>query len=482
VLTDSAAVQVEDGGKKLTYTARIIPSPTSGLPPSDVVLEVGSTSKSALGWQLNPGQEVNLQVLDGASADLPAVVRLFQPGLDPIPREIYLADGKGLVRVNGTFHALFLPTGDVAPELRPNNNASTLPTSWKVQLTQGTTITGTIRQSSGAVLAGARVTIQTESNGVTVPSTVATSDAQGLYSVRTRSGVASVTVVPPEGSGLLVALVDDPLLVVAGAASGWDFSFASANPVTVTGNVTTSDGTQPGTGAKVVLTATSATGVGTLARPKAGTLAATGLYRRVLATDTKGKIVDPKDPTGTVSVPQGQYQIEVWPGQQEQATEGYFLMVQDLAGKPLSLKLGARVTLTGHVKDQQGAPVKAQVVASANMGSFSTTSSDTTGEFNLYLNNQASYSLVVRSTSKAVATFIEPELKVQGSVGDLQIVLPPAVQLSGKITTTGGFAISGSLIRIWCSGGDCRSHEIVDETSVNASGLFELRVPATEAK
>jgi hypothetical protein len=147
----------------------------------------------------------------------------------------------------------------------------------------------------------------------------------------------------------------------------------------------------------------------------------------------------------------------------------------------LNLKLGARVTLQGQVVDQQGNPVEARVVASANTGSFST-EADSTGKFSLYLNNKATYSLLIRSTQRSVSTYIDPKLTVDGSGQLAPIKLPPAVLLSGKITTSSNLGISGSLVRIWCSGADCPSHEIVDETTVLKDGQFELRVPPTEVK
>ena len=482
-LTDSASVQVQDGGRTLTYTARVIPSPASGLPPSDLLVEVGRASQTHLGWQLSQGREVSLEVVNSADGQLPTVVRLMQPGDDPIPRELYLEQGKGKVRVNGTFHALFLPQGQVSPELRANNDAGSMSSSWKVQLTDGVAITGTVKHD-GATVAGAKVTIHTTSHGVVVPSTIGATGSQGGYSLLTRAGPATVTVVPPDGSGLPVAVVDDPGLAVAAGVDGWNFSFAKAKPVTVTGKVTTSDGATAAAGARVVLTTTIDSTVGTLERPTAVTHSATGLFRRVLVTGAGGELTDPQSGATQVVVPQGQYQVEVWPGPSASAKQGYTLSLQDLGSvtsKALDLRLGSRVTLKGMVVDQDDNPVQARVVASAPMGSFST-SSDDNGAFNLSLDDKSSYSLVIRSTSKLVSTYVDPELKVDGSHSLPTIKLPRAVRLAGKVTTTGDLAISGSLIRIWCSGADCRSHEIVDETTVLKDGLFELRVPPTELK
>jgi hypothetical protein len=276
-----------------------------------------------------------------------------------------------------------------------------------------------------------------------------------------------------------VAVVDAKDLALSGDASGWAFKYAAAQPVQVSGKVATSDGKTPAKGAKVVMTATlSAPAVGVLTTSK--THAASGLYSRVLSSGDKGQLLD-KSGAEQFTVPAASYQVAVWPGPGEGTKEGYFLSTWDLKGTSasLSLALAARVTLSGSVVDQSDNPVQARVVASAQTGSFSTTSDAEQGKFSLALNNKASYSLVVRSTNRQVSTYIEPKLEIDGSKSLAVIKLPPAVVISGKVTTSGNFAVAGSLIRIWCSGADCPSHEIVDETTVLADGFYELRVPPT---
>lgn len=485
ILSETAAIQVQESGKLLSYTARIIPSPTSGLPPTDIPVEVGRVSRSGLSWHLDEGKMVNLEVTDSASQPLPVVVRLIQISADPAPREFHLTNGTGPVRVSGVFHTLFVPQGgDVPGQLLTNNAASTLQTSWKVAMDAGVKVSGTVKRSDGTVLQGAKVTVHTQSQGVVVPSTLAECDAAGFV-VHTRTGQASVAVLPPEGSGLPLAIVDDKGLMVSGETSGWTFSFAQAQPVSITGTVSTSTGSSPAGGARVVLMTTLPAGVGGLNLGATNTLPATGLYRRVLATTAGGEVVDPVSGDKQFVAPRGMYQVEVWPGAQEDAKiEGYFLKMVDLSAAPsvsLNLKLGARVTLKGQVVDQQGNPVEARVVASAETGSFST-EADNMGNFSMYLNNKATYSLTIRSTQRSVSTYIDPSLTVDGSTQLAPIKLPPAVLLSGKITTSSNLGISGSLVRIWCSGADCPSHAIVDETTVLKDGRFELRVPPTEDK
>ena len=476
----SAYIQVESGGKKLTYTARVIPSPTSKLPPHDEVIQVGETSLTH-NITVKDGKEVLVTVEDTGGTKLPSVVRLLQVGADPLPREFYLPTGSGTVRVSDSFHALFLPEGLKVPaELRPNESAASLSSSWVVSLAPGAEVKGAVKRSDDSALAGAKVTVHTVSKeGVLVPSSVGTTDAKGAFTVHARPGSVSLTIVPPEDDGLPVAVVDAKDLALSGDASGWAFKYAAAQPVQVSGKVATSDGKTPAKGAKVVMTATlSAPAVGVLTTSK--THAASGLYSRVLSSGDKGQLLD-KSGAEQFTVPAASHQVAVWPGPGEGTKEGYFQSTWDLKGPSasLSLALAARVTLSGSVVDQSDDPVQARVVVSAQTGSFSTTSDAEQGKFSLALNNKASYSLVVRSTNKKVSTYIEPKLEIDGSKTLATIKLPPALVISGKVTTSGNLAVAGSLIRIWCSGADCPSHEIVDETTALADGFYELRVPPT---
>jgi len=485
----TALIPVEDPKiQTLTYTARIIPPSTSGLPPADKIVNVGTVDQQ-LSWVLDSGKLVNLSVTDGAQ-HIPASVRLLRPGNDPLPRDVYLAGGKGQVRVSGVFHALFFPlAGTLAPTLKSNISAAGLGSTWAVKVDAGALIQGIIQDAAGA-LAGARVSLHIDAaaSGVEVPSTVGTTSATGVFSLRGRAGKAKLTVVPPASSGLPVAVVSDPKLQVTGDHSGWAFTYASSgvsSAVKISGKVSHSDGKTIAPGATVVMTTTLGT-VGTL-KTGAGTFMAQGRVRKTLVADSAGGLQDPQNPSAPVLLPPGTYVVEVWPGAKAAADQGYSRGTLSLSGTSapgLDLRLASRAKVTGKVLDQASKPVKARITATGHTGSTASFSAltDKQGSFALALDNWTTYTLVVRAlgnTSK-ISSYIDPQFSIPKSGTVPAVQLPLAVTLSGTVKTSGNLGLKGALIRIWCSGGGCASKTVVDVTSTLADGTFELRVPRSE--
>jgi hypothetical protein len=490
-VSGEAHVHVRDPSiKQLVYTARVLPPPASELPPKDFMVTVGAVSQEHLEFQLDPGQLVSLKVEDPAGSPRPTVVRLQRPGQDPLPRDIYLPSGSGKVKLTGSFHALFVPdSSNVAPKLEPNLSASTLGSTWKVTLDPGKLITGIVKNKDGSPLPGATVSLLTTNTqcGVEVPSTIAVTATDGSYALRTSTGPARLTVVPKEGSGLPLAVIEDPLLSVGGDTSGWDFSFSDPHPVQISGTVTQSDGKTPAVGVRVSLKADFAPQeVGTLTTKQlAQQLPAEGRYRRTLVSGTGGVLTDPLSGATQVIVPDGTYTVEVWPGEGAATTQGYSRTTVDLQGlgaKQLALMLSPRVKLSGHVVSPDNEPVRARVSATSSSGQFETTTDPSTGSFALSLDDETTYSVVVRSLSSSLplSTYIDPKVVVAGDIELHTIALPEAILVAGSVTS-GGAGIPGALIRIWCSGPDCTSDEVVDEVHTRADGTFELRVPPSEA-
>lgn len=481
-LDRTVSLPVESSEDRLTYTARILPSPASGLPPTDVVLSVGDVDQKGLNWQLDSGREVTLTVKDTQDNLLPSVVRLIRTGADPLPRDIFLETGSGKVKVTGAFHALFLPGNEsIAPALKSNIQASTLASTWPIQLDGGHQVQGQVLDSNGLGVADAAVTLHTSQAGIKVPSTLAETGADGSFSLRSCGGTAVLTVVPPRDSGLPVAEVKDASLTLSSDSTGWSFAYNAPQPVQVSGAITRSDGNTPARGARLLLTTESPTTVvGTLTIP-GSTLGATGMYRRELITDSDGVIQDPAANGQAITVPKGTYNLEVWPGpSDEQDHQGYAASTQVFASSiaKLNLRLGARAQLSGKVVDPNGNSVKARITATSETGSFIKNTADD-GTFQLYLNDKTIYRLIIRSTYQHVSTWIKPDFTISGDkIMDI-IYLPKALEISGKVTTSGGMGISGALVRLWCSGADCLTHDIVDEARVLTDGTFRLRVRPT---
>ena len=484
VLKATASILVEDPSvMPLKYVARIIPTPSSGFPPTDKKVSVGKADQSMLQWTLDGGQKVKVQVSDSAGPAA-AYVRLFRTGAEPMPRDIFLVGGAGTERLSGVFHALFLPVSDtLAPYLETYVDVSTLDSTWKVTIPKGATVSGKVTHEAKA-LAGARLALHTTEKGIKVPSTLATSASDGAFSLSARPGLATFTVVPSASSGLPVAVVSDAKLQLFGDSSGWAFDYSKAAAAAkVSGKVIRSDGKTPAAGATVLLKLVSSIKVGTLKTP-AGSFPATGLVRRVLVADATGSLTVQQTGAGDTLLPQGTYDVEAWPGAKAPAGEGYAkqtLVVSGSMTASFSVKLSVRATVKGKVLDQQSDAVRASVTATGATGTFSTTTSGE-GAFSLVLDDKASYSLVIRALGGAskVSSLIQPSFKVAGGGNLPAFTLPAAVSLSGRVSTTGNLALAGALIRVWCSSSACATNSVLDETHTRADGSFVLRVPAAK--
>jgi hypothetical protein len=496
-LEGNAGVEVQDPSKlKRSYTARLIPAPASGYPPSEKLVKVGEHHLLGQAWKLDPGAKVNLEVKDAGGALIPSVVRVFRKGgFNTMPWDINLSNGTAAPYIAGDFHALVLPTGAAVPAfLELNKSAATLSDTWSISLDGGIQVEGKVTVNNGAggetPLQGSTVTLyndyiddpqRPETSRIRVPSTTATTAADGSFVIHARDAAkVSLSVVPPPDLGLPVAEIEDLSIALKDHPTGWAFSFAQPQPVNVGGVVTRCTSATAAKSAQVVLTTTLG-GQGATLTATAGSTVAGGRYRRLFVTNDSGVMVDSKTGATQVVVPPGSYQVEVWPGAQEAEKEGYSVTTTDLGGggtAQLKLTLASRVLLQGKVEDDAGGPVAARVMASAEMGSFSA-DSDAGGIFTLHLNKDTPYSLVIRSTNKNVTTYVNPAFQIGGQAS-MTFKLPPALRIAGQLTLPTNATISqGIRVRIWCSGSDCPSNEIVDEAEVPANGYFLLRVPKT---
>jgi hypothetical protein len=273
---------------------------------------------------------------------------------------------------------------------------------------------------------------------------------------------------------LPTAIVRD--LPAALSPSGWMLTYSSVGAaVDLSGKVLRADKTTPAVGARVELGLQSTAMVGALTAGSQS-FPATWQYRRTLVSDSTGALFDPKG--GALKVPPGMYRAEVWPGSGELPSEGY-AEATGLDPSKLVLVLRKRVELTGSV----GKPdprTKIVVTAQSHAGVFSTTM-DSDGRFSMLVDDQMSYALTARAlgtATKRLATYVAPEVKVNGRKEIQALDLPEAVIHRGVLKQKNGNAVVDALIRVYCSDKiACAGHPLVEEARSQAGGYFELRIP-----
>lgn len=484
LLRASASLPVRGvAGAQLVYTARIDPPPETGAPPTQQDVVVEDADQEGLIWTLDDGIAVTIAVgrAEGGAALLPTFVRLTMRSAPAMPLDFYFAQGRGTVALNGAFDALFIPDGDaVAPAVLGDQRAAQVAPSWAVALDGGLDVAGAVHTADGP-LAGARVVVYSRdaATGLEVPSTIATSAADGAFAVRAREGKARVTFVPPAEAPYPVAVVEADDLSLSGPVNGWAFTYDAPQLAQLSATVLHADGSAPVEGATVLLQSAPLVAVGTLASPSGATYSAVGQVRRELVTDAAGQLVDLE--TGPLgALPQGSYELTLIPPADGAALDGRRIVALRLDGdQRVDLRLAARAELSGNVLAPSGEALRARVTARSASGELSVETDDE-GRFSLSVDDGMTYSLVVRavdSAARGLGPLLMPNLTVSGSAALGKLILPRAVALSGRVLTKGGLAIAGALIRIWCSGNGCATSDLVDETLSGADGSFAVRVP-----
>lgn len=490
-LSASATISVSDPSlPQVEYEVEILAPPRNGVPPAlQTVTLSGNTPRRELAFDLDAGERVTIRVTDG-SAPVPALVKVYRSGVaDPSPMDLHLPAGELQARLRGSVDLLVIPLGgSLAPRLVSSQSTDTKQIDVKVD--GGKLVSGVVKRSDGTPLAGATVALHTRGSGtVSIPSTVATTGADGSFQVRTSGGDASLNIIPPDSSGLPAATVSASTFKVLADESGWVFRYAAAaQPVTIQGKVTLSDGSTPAAGARVVVTsAASSAAVGTL-KGLTWSLPASGTVRRELQTDSSGALLA----SGGVApaLPPGAYEAQLWPGQAAASTEGYASSTFELKSPGpaiVSLSLARRAKLSGTVLDPGGKGIRARIRASSTIGTF-VQLSDSAGKFALAVDPVGAYQVVVRPSgqdSLNLAPYLLSGVTVTGDKNLAQLRLSSGVEISGRVTV-GGSAIGDARVRITCRMGLCDTKlglptgETLDQTLTRQDGSFALVVPALD--
>jgi hypothetical protein len=179
---------------------RVRLTPPAGTPaaPQEKALNVlGGSDRYYGSLLLAPSVSVT-GTLRGAASAAGAYLRFSAPGTSAAPVEAVTGpNGKFTARVSqDPQDVLIVPAESVAPLLLRNWSAASPDL---VVPDAGLQATGVLQGPAGAPLAGAKVALRSDG----VPSTVATTAADGTFTLRLRPGaLTDLTVTPPAGSGL----------------------------------------------------------------------------------------------------------------------------------------------------------------------------------------------------------------------------------------------------------------------------------------
>jgi hypothetical protein len=343
----------------------------------------------------------------------------------------------------------------------------------------GVAVSGRVSGPGGAVM-GARVLLRAG----TLPSTVGISDAAGQYLLNARAGAVGALIVPPPGSPLPQAQVDEGSVRIDPVPLALDFQWRTVPTVTLTLSVRSADGSAPVAGATVRLEAKAIPGVGTLTVGKSTPMTATGFVRVEAPTDAGGMASFPALPAATYSatlIPADSgAALTVTPLDLASATGAVARMVRlgrklDVRGRLLPVELGGGATVVA--VDPTADPARPLPAALA----------DEAGMYRLSLDPGRPYRLFVEPIPARGLARIPLGLVA----GDADIPasdhrLPTGVSITGVVTRAAA-RLGGALVQAYCVDGsaDCKDPTTKDtegirptaETVSDADGTFRLVVP-----
>jgi hypothetical protein len=457
------------GAAEVSYRMRFVPRVEQLAPPQEVEVVVpGGQDVVYFGVvSLAAGERVVGEVEADTGAPLDAFLRLSRASgaIEAFARS---ATGFELRALPGAYELLVVPEGEshaplavsgvVAADLRRGLTVS-----------PGASYAGRVVRADGSPLAGARVAARIAG----LPTTLATTDANGAFAVRGRAaGGLALTVVPPAPALPALQLVAGQGLAAA-ASQRIDVAYtAAAAPVAFAPTVLAADGVTPVAGARLSLSSEPIAAV--------GEVASAGLHASVDGRVATGVVADAAGGVSAVELAAARYEVVV-----TAPTGGVGLFALDLAaGAPARLVLPPPAVVTGTAPSAGRGRVTAiprDGLARAGAPTVAASLGDG-GAFRFELVAGGRYELVVDpapGSGRAPARVGVVAPAPGGALALGALVLAPAARLLGRvdIAATAG-PDPGVGVLLVCGG--CAGEAAVTpiaEIVTGRDGGFELVVP-----
>ena len=466
------------GARQERMRLRITPPASAGVPPTETLVDVYGGAEFTLHTISLDRGRATAATVQGGAAGVPAYLRLMPVTGRAAAVEAY-TDGAGgfAARVLDQPHdVLVVPT---APDRAPQLVRDWSPAGPDLPVVAGAAVGGTVT-GPGGPLAGAKVQLKVlarlqlggQLETVEIPSTIATTDAAGAFSLRAepvQGAEIEVDVTPPDGSGLPRLLAQAPF-----AASLQIAYAASPAPRNLQGTIVQRQGGTPVAGAKVVVVGSQAA-AGTVTPAGGSPVSAVGMVRVAGATSGAGALPVMRVPPWQLSAV-----VELTPSDHPVAaidlTSGTpaSMTVNPATSKPTQLQRPGGAAIDGAVLDA----IPAGDLAQAGVASAIRARADAGGQLSVSLSDGARYDLRIHDP-----IFGRGAPRVVAGVTSATIAagyaLRPALTATGKLALAGSPApLAGASIQVLCitCPGLERSRPLAEATS-RADGSFTLVVP-----
>lgn len=446
---------------------RTVPSPTLA-PPQETVIQIQGGGDYNRDIGLDSGIGLSGTVTNGVGGPgIAAYVKLMPVSAPAAFTEVFSsATGSFSVRLLGQAHnVLVIPVSStLAPKL-----STWLPGISSFPVTGGTVVSGVVRDPAGTGLANAKV--QLFAGGV--PSTLATTAANGTFSVRTdfpTNTAITVKVTPLATSGLprleATGALDINQSMTIAYAAGLQTCNLGGNAVQRGGvnqanAAVTFVGTLAGTSGTVTTGAANASAVGTVR----------------VSTTANGSGVLP-----TVTVPRSNaLAAAVSLSATDWAVD---TTVDTSACAAQTINAPAQITRTGITKKDAATVLAGVRVEATPVGELAladaqpvVVTSDSGGNFSIDLASGGTYD--VRFIDPLARAAPLPALGIAPAGVPATAILPKALTISGKVTVTGtSNPIIGASIQILCAGcSGIDASRPIAQTATDQQSNYRIAVP-----
>jgi len=468
----------EPAAASKAYRLLLVPPPQMPAPPQVQPVSVQGGADFDLGDRnLEGGLAIAGALTGPGGVPITGYLRAVHSS-DPalaIVREAFAGTG-GVYNIrllSGSYDLLVVPNGSaVAPQRFAAVTTALL--AGTISVPAADTVTGTVLASDGSPLTGVRVALSIDG----IPSTIATTDATGAFSLLARTGGATaVTVVPlddmlpqldlPVGAGL-VAVAGTPLEIRYAAGTG-----TASHSFTVVA----SDGTTPVPGATVSFISRAIPAAGTVTPAGGAALAATGSGTVVASADGAGVV-------GPLLLVPALYDVVVAPPLGASGADASHIITVDLSGPtpPTSVDLAVPAVLLGKVTTlaigDRVTAVPRGLLARAGAPTVEAVVDDPTAAFALDLIGGGEYDVTIhaRPAIRRAPVRLSVVAPSPGATLDLATIdLPRAIKITGVVDSSFAGGVSGVTVALLCD--DCTGPDAVvpiAETVSGTGGAFTL--------
>ncbi|HSR97818.1 MAG TPA: hypothetical protein VLM79_12245 [Kofleriaceae bacterium] len=452
------------GAKTEQLRAHVVSSQASGAPPFDRVFEIAGGADVDIGpLPVEPGVAASPLVM-GPSGPVAAYLR-FAPNGAPDAIVEAFADNLGrtsLRLVPGLYTVLVVPSQPGSVPRRIINWSSTSPF---VVVGAGAPITGSVVDPASAPIERAKVQLTIDG----VPSTLATTEADGTFLLRAEPGGNQVTieVVPPEASGL-------PRL------SATSLALDLTKPLAIRYH--------PGLALRDLAGTTvlrNGAPVGDAEVTVVGSLAMAGTVTAGAAVDATGEVRLTARTNGSGVVPARRVPAAALSAVVTVAAGDIAVAALDTtAGAPASLDAPAMTSVTAAIVDPASAPLRSAVVDVVPLGALARAAvpvahvtANASGEVTAAFAAGGRYELRFQDPVGRGAPLVVTDRTAGTMASTYQ--LPRALRLRGSVKMFGGTQVlANAVIQILCEScsGIERVRPIAEAVS-DATGKFAVSVP-----